>query len=133
MFSALALSGDISWYSLQKGSAAMQVKNPPKNMTFTDYTEEISDFSDTAAFIENLDLIISVDAVVAHLAGALGKPVWLLLPFVPDWRWMLQREDTPWYPTMRLFRQPSRGEWQLAIDKIQDALEKYLDNPGALK
>ena len=74
-------------------------------MRIVDYTGEINDFSDTAAFIENLDLVITVDTAVAHLSGALGKPVWTLLPAVPDWRWMLDREDSPWYPTMKLFRQ----------------------------
>ncbi len=85
-------------------------------------------FSDTAAFIENLDLVISVDTAVVHLAGALGKPVWTLLPFVPDWRWMSDREDSPWYPTIRLFRQPSLGDWESVIAKVKDELLKLLDN-----
>ena len=96
-------------------------------MKLIDYTEEINDFSDTAALVENLDLIISVDTSVAHLAGALGKPVWTLIPFVPDWRWMLNREDSPWYPTMRLFRQPSHGDWESVIAKVKDELLKLLD------
>ena len=75
----------------------------------------LHDFSDTAALIENLDLVISIDTSVAHLAGALGKPVWTLLPFVPDWRWLLNRDDSPWYPTMKLFRQPSLGDWESVI------------------
>jgi len=74
----------------------------------------------------NLDLIISVDTAVAHLAGALGKTVWTLLPFAPDWRWMLNREDSPWYPTMRLFRQASPGDWGAAISKVHDELEKII-------
>jgi tetratricopeptide (TPR) repeat protein len=115
---------DITFYSLQKGEASEEVKNPPKGMKLIDYTEEINDFSDTAALIENLDLVISVDTAVAHLAGALGKPVWTLLPFVPDWRWMLNREDSPWYPTMRLFRQPSLGDWESVITKILNELQK---------
>ena len=95
-------------------------------MQIIDYTEEIADFSDTAALIQNLDLIISVDTAVAHLAGALGKPVWTLLPFVPDWRWMLEREDSPWYPTMRLFRQPSPGDWESVIVRIKEALKELV-------
>jgi len=96
-------------------------------MKLIDYTEEINDFSDTAAFIENLDLIISVDTAVAHLAGALGKPVWTLLPFVPDWRWLLKREDSPWYPTMRLFRQSSSGDWEPVMARVLVELQKLID------
>ena len=69
-----------------------------------------------------LDLVIAVDTAVAHLAGALAKPVWTLLPFAPDWRWLLDREDTPWYPTMRLFRQKSRGQWQPVIARVAEEL-----------
>jgi tetratricopeptide (TPR) repeat protein len=119
---------DISFYSLQKGEAAKQAIVSPHDLKLTDYTEELNDFSDTAALIENLDLIISVDTAVAHLAGALGKPVWTLIPFAPDWRWMLNREDSPWYPTMRLFRQSSPGDWESVIVKVKDELLKLLDN-----
>jgi tetratricopeptide (TPR) repeat protein len=78
--------------------------------------------AETAALIENLDLVISVDTSVAHLAGALGKPVWLLLPFVPDWRWLLDRSDSPWYPTMRLFRQSCERDWINVIQSVQTEL-----------
>lgn len=118
VFSPLANVESISFYSLQKGEAAEQAKNPPEGLKITDYTEELKDFSDTAALIENLDLVISVDSAVAHLAGAIGKPVWTLIPFVPDWRWMLNREDSPWYPTMRLFRQSTRGDWKSVVANI---------------
>ena len=84
--------------------------------------EEFEDFSDTAAVIENLDLVISVDTSVAHLAGAMGKPVWVLIPFAPDWRWMLDRDDSPWYPTMRLFRQRKRGEWGEVFQRVAKEL-----------
>jgi hypothetical protein len=97
-------------------------------MRLVDYTDEIQDFSDTAALIENLDLVISVDTAVAHLAGAMGKPVWTLLPFSPDWRWMLNREDSPWYPTMRLFRQPSHGDWESVINNVLKELEIFIRN-----
>ena len=97
-------------------------------MNLVDFTEDIRDFSDTAAFIENLDLVISVDTAVAHLAGALGKPVWTLIPFAPDWRWMLNREDSPWYPTMRLFRQPSPGDWGTVMENVSRALKELISN-----
>jgi ADP-heptose:LPS heptosyltransferase len=84
--------------------------------------DDLVDFADTAALIANLDLIISVDTSVAHLAGALGKSVWTLLPFVPDWRWMLDRSDSPWYSTMRLFRQPTLGDWAAVADEVARAL-----------
>ena len=95
-------------------------------MSFFDYTKEIEDYSDIAAIIQNLDLIISVDSPVAHLAGALGKPVWILLQFVPDWRWMLNRQDSPWYPTMRLFRQTSCDEWESVIENVKKNLVDYI-------
>ena len=69
-----------------------------------------------------MDLVISVDTAIAHLAGAMGKPVWILLSFVPDWRWMLDREDTPWYPTARLYRQPAIGDWSRVIETVVEAL-----------
>jgi ADP-heptose:LPS heptosyltransferase len=75
--------------------------------------------------IANLDLVISCDTAVAHLAGALGKPVWLLLPHVPDWRWLLERDDSPWYPTMRLFRQAKAGDWRSPIRKAVEALKRF--------
>jgi hypothetical protein len=122
IFSPLAHFTDITFYSLQKGQSEEQAKNPPDGMRLIDYMDEINDFSDTAALIKNLDLVISVDTAVAHLAGAVGKPVWTLLPFVPDWRWMLHREDSPWYPTMKLFRQPSLGDWGSVIERVKEEL-----------
>ena len=92
-------------------------------MELIDYMVELDDFADTAALVANLDLVIAVDTSVAHLAGAMGKPVWVLLPYAPDWRWLLEREDSPWYPTMRLFRQKSRGDWGEVIDRVAQALE----------
>jgi tetratricopeptide (TPR) repeat protein len=126
LFAPLANLEGIALYSLQKGEASQQVKNPPDGLKIIDYTNEIADFSDTAAFIENLALIISVDTSVAHLAGAMGKPTWTLLPFIPDWRWLLNREDSPWYPTMRLFRQPKPGDRQAVIEKITEELRNTI-------
>jgi hypothetical protein len=82
----------------------------------------LRDFADTAGLIEQLDLVITVDTAVAHLAGALGKPVWILLPFSPDWRWLLDRSDSPWYPSARLFRQQRLGDWQPVIAEASAAL-----------
>ena len=81
--------------------------------------EQLADFADTAAIISQLDLVISVDTAVAHLAGALAKPVWILLPAVPDFRWLLDRADTPWYPTARLFRQPRSGDWDSVLASVK--------------
>ena len=116
----------VTLYSLQKGEETAMAKSPPVDMKLVDYAGKINDFADTAAFIENLDLIISVDTAVAHLAGALGKPVWTLLPFSPEWRWLLEREDSPWYPTMRLFRQSSHGDWQSVIDRVVEELRRKI-------
>jgi tetratricopeptide (TPR) repeat protein len=117
-FAPVAGLPGVTLYSLQKGEEAGTAKDPPGGMKLVDYTSEINDFSDTAAFIENLDLVISVDTAVAHLAGAMGRPVWTLLPFSPEWRWLMDREDSPWYPTMRLFRQSSHMDWQSVIDGV---------------
>jgi Flp pilus assembly protein TadD len=87
------------------------------------HTGQIRDFSDPAAYIDQLDLVISVDTSVAHLAGGLGKPLWVLLPFAPDWRWLLDRDDSPWYPTARLFRQPAPRDWDAVLRKVRIALE----------
>ncbi|HTV47862.1 MAG TPA: glycosyltransferase family 9 protein, partial [Phycisphaerae bacterium] len=104
------------------GEASIQAKTPPAGMELIDWTAELKDFADTAALIANLDLVITIDTAAVHLAGALGKPVWTLLPFIPDWRWMLEREDSPWYPTMRLFRQSIRGDWDGVIKRVAEAL-----------
>ena len=120
-FAPLAEVKDAAFYSLQKGEGAKHL--PPVGVTITDFTSEFNDFADTAAFIANLDLVIAVDTSVAHLAGAIGKPVWVLLPFSPDWRWLLDRPDSPWYPTMRLFRQKTYGDWTDVIRGVTDKLK----------
>jgi ADP-heptose:LPS heptosyltransferase len=85
---------------------------------------ELGDFADTAAVISLLDLVVAVDTSVVHLAGALGRPVWVLLPFPPDFRWLLEREDNPWYPTARLFRQPRHGDWDGVLKRVRGELER---------
>jgi hypothetical protein len=118
----------VSLISLQTGSFAREVAASP-GMDVAE-PEELRDFSDTAALISNLDLVISVDTAVAHLAGALAKPVWMLTPFPPDWRWRIQGENSPWYPTMRLFRQSRPGEWQGVIASVCAALAQQAGSRG---
>lgn len=116
----------VQFYSLQKGPATQDLA--ASSLPIVDLAEHLEDFADTAAIIANLDLVISVDTAVAHLAGALGKPVWLLVPHVADWRWLKGRSDSPWYPTMRLFRQPAIGQWGQVLEQVEQELEA-LSNP----
>jgi Flp pilus assembly protein TadD len=115
-------SGAAVFFSLQKGPSASQIAALPGHVKILDLTPELHNFADTAALIDNLDLVIGVDTSVMHLAGAMGKPAWLLLPFVPDWRWLLDREESPWYPSLRLFRQKLIGDWSDVVQKITEAL-----------
>ena len=118
----LAAIENVRFFSLQKGESASQLASAPPGMRIDDLGPELEDFADTAAAIVALDLVVSVDTSVAHLAGALGKPVWMLVPTPADWRWMVDRDDTPWYPTMRLFRQHRRGDWQEVVGRVRDTL-----------
>ncbi|HTW95351.1 MAG TPA: tetratricopeptide repeat-containing glycosyltransferase family protein [Tepidisphaeraceae bacterium] len=113
------------FFSLQKGDAAEEARKPPPGMDLIDLGAELADFADTAAVIKLMDVIVSVDTAVAHLAGALGKPVWVMLPFLPDWRWLLQRADSPWYPSMRLFRQKRVGDWSGAVEDVARSLGSW--------
>jgi tetratricopeptide (TPR) repeat protein len=123
-FAQLIERSRASFFSLQIPAAAEDLAALPSG-SVTDLAPALGDFADTAAVIENLDLVISVDTAAAHLAGALGKPVWLLLPYVPEWRWMLERDDSPWYPTMRLFRQRCPGDWREVIERLTVALQSW--------
>ncbi|MGD0461259.1 MAG: tetratricopeptide repeat protein [Tepidisphaeraceae bacterium] len=118
-FAPLRAVTEIRLFSLQKDRAGES--SPTIDMI--DWTAQLSDFADTAGLIANLDRVISVDTAVAHLAGAMGKKVWLLLPYVADWRWLEDRSDSPWYPTLQLFRQEKPGDWDPVIAKVAQALK----------
>ncbi len=114
---------NIAFYSLQKGEQTKELAQLPPKLQLQDLSANLNTFADTAEFIQQLDLVIAVDTAVAHLAGALGKSVWTLLCYSPDWRWMLEREDSPWYPTMRLFRQNQPGDWVGVFARVREELE----------
>jgi hypothetical protein len=124
LFSQLFTINAVAWISLQVGNAPQELTNSVGNLL--DYSGDFFDYAETAGAIANLDLVIAVDTSVAHLAGALGKQTWLLLPYRPDWRWGLASENSPWYPTMRLFRQRKAGDWQEVLDRVKIALQKIL-------
>jgi len=116
------LAGLATFVSLQKGEAAAQARTPPTGMRLLDFTDELTDFDDTAALVAALDLVISVDTAIVHLAGGLGVPVWVLNRFDTCWRWLLDRTDSPWYRSATLFRQPAMGDWNSVIDDVAQAL-----------
>lgn len=109
---------ECTFYGLQKDTTEIA----PEGMRFSHLSSHLESFDDTAAIIMNLDLVVTVDTAVAHLAAALGKPVWVLLGFNPDYRWLLQGEDTPWYPTMKLFRSDRPNQWSQNIEKVKDRM-----------
>jgi Flp pilus assembly protein TadD len=117
-FSPLAKIPRLAFYSLQKGPGSEQAVAPPIGLNWIDLTPDVTDLADTAALISHLDLVITVDSAIAHLAAAFGKPVWILNRFAPDWRWLLNRTDSPWYPTARLFRQTTPGDWTPVLHQI---------------
>jgi ADP-heptose:LPS heptosyltransferase len=117
------MTGDHHFFLLQKEKRSIDAAFLSGLKNVTDLQSHLVDFSETAAVIANLDLVITVDTSVAHLAGALGKPVWIMLPFSPDFRWLLERTDSPWYPTARLFRQPEIGDWDSVAKDVKRALD----------
>jgi hypothetical protein len=121
-FVPIAAVPGICLISLQKGEAATQTQTPPDGMVLYDWTDELDDFADTAALVDALDLVISVDTSVVHLAGALGKPVWVLNRYDQCWRWLRGRTDSPWYPSARLFRQRTPGDWSGVMSDVVEAL-----------
>jgi len=113
----------VEFYSLQKDATRQEMKSAPGLRELERYASNVQE---TAAFILNLDLIITVDTMTAHLAGALGRPVWIMLPAQADWRWMLRRRTTPWYPAARLFRQRLQGDWNMVIARVKRSLEAFV-------
>lgn len=117
-FAPFAAVPGIRWISLQKGPPASQLESAPRGLQILDPMDAVEDFADTAALLAHLDLVITVDTSVAHLAGAVGKPVWMLSRHDACWRWLRDRSDSPWYPTMRIYRQPRPGDWDTVIERV---------------
>lgn len=120
----------IEWHSLQLGPAARKIDRCSSAFQLRDLTASIADFADTAAYISNLDLLITVDTSAAHVAGAIGAPVWMLNRFDTCWRWGAHASTTPWYPTMRIFRQRTYGDWAPVLQEIRQALEAWSASDG---
>jgi tetratricopeptide (TPR) repeat protein len=119
------------WHSLQKDVLESDQSSLHSSPAIRNHASSLINFSDTAALITKMDLVISIDTAVAHLAGALGKPVWVLLPFHPDFRWLLERENNPWYPTARLFRQPLPGDWEAVAERVCQELTSFIQAGNA--
>jgi len=129
------LSTDADWICLQKDIREKDVAALRQDGRIAFFGDDLRDFSDTAALLDLMDLVVTIDTSVAHLAGAMGKPVWILLPHNPDWRWLLDRHDSPWYPSARLFRQQQIGNWAQVIDQVKSELcsAAGYDNAIAIK
>ncbi|MBT8340831.1 MAG: hypothetical protein KJP07_12520, partial [Desulfatitalea sp.] len=123
---ALLRKPGIRFVGLQKGQGTDQVGQLPDGIDLLNVGDALNDFTDTAACLAHMDLVVTVDTAVAHLAGAMGRPVWMLVPFIPDWRWGMDGMRTPWYPTMRLFRQPKLKDWATVVDRMARALPAAL-------
>jgi hypothetical protein len=117
--------------SLQKGPGSEQLSDLTQHYSVVSLGERLQDFDDTAAMMQQLDLVVTLDSAPAHLAGALGVPVWVLLSTAADWRWMSEREDSPWYPTMRLFRQLRLGDWTELFARVAAALGEWAKDQPA--
>ena len=125
-FAGMADIPDILWVSLQKGPPAEQIKKPPANMFIADYTEDMYDFYETCCAMEQCDLVIAVDTAVAHAAASIGKPTWMLSRWDGCWRWFGDREDCPWYPTLRQFEQTAPYDWHNILLKMEQELRKFV-------
>jgi hypothetical protein len=115
---------DCSFHLLQRDLRDEDARFLSACGTIQDHRAQLSDFGETAALVQCMDLVLSVDTSIAHLAGALGRPVWILLPFLGEWRWLFDRDDSPWYPTARIIRQPSHGDWGAVIERVRAALKE---------
>jgi tetratricopeptide (TPR) repeat protein len=133
MLAPLGEVAGVRFISLQKGRASEEAAASPAGMTLIDWSAELGDFADTAALMANLDLVVTVDTAAAHLAGAMGKPVWVMLSRPEEWRWMIGREDSPWYPTMRLFRQKAMGDWSAPVQQAAWALRSLAEERRAAR
>jgi hypothetical protein len=128
LLALLPLAGvpGITWFSLQMGTACGQMRTVGERFPLIDASSTSRDLAETAALVATLDLVITVDTSVAHLAGAMGVPLWVVLPHLADWRWMEERADSPWYPGARLFRQPAPGDWASAVERMRGELERWI-------
>jgi len=127
-FEEILATPGVRFFGLYKGPQISEWE--PYQDRIVDVGSHCQSFQDTAWAIERLDLVISVDTSVAHLVGALGKPVWILLPWLSEFRWLLDRSDSPWYPTARLFRQPQPKDWRSALTLVKDDFTQWLGNQG---
>jgi ADP-heptose:LPS heptosyltransferase len=123
--SPLLRNEGVAWVSLQKGPAAAQIAELGADICLLDGSSGERDLADTAALVAGLDLVITTDTCIAHLAGAMAKPVWILLPHLADWRWGNEGETTPWYPTARLCRQAAPGDWDGLLGRVRGDLEEW--------
>jgi hypothetical protein len=121
-FAPLGRVPGVRLISLQMGAGREQLAPLADSMPIDDLGERLGDFYETAAIVKSLDLIVTCDSAAGHLAGALGVPTWIALPATPDWRWMLNRDDSPWYPSVRLFRQRQPGDWEDVFQRMEQAL-----------
>lgn len=119
----------LSWFSLQVGARAAEARHVPAG-TLTDLAPYLGDFAQTAAAISQLDLLVTVDTAAAHVAGSLARPAWVVLDFFPDWRWLRDRDDSPWYPTVQLFRQPRHGDWGAVVERVAAELRRFAVTEG---
>jgi hypothetical protein len=124
------LAGDIRFFGLQLGAGRQDLEGRAMPANFEDLGGELGDFAETAAVLHNLDLLVSSCTGIVHLAGALGRPTWVLLPAAADWRWMLGRSDSPWYPSVRLYRQATLGDWSGPVDAVARDLERLSRDRG---
>jgi hypothetical protein len=125
LFEKLIAIPNTHFYSLQFGDKSKALQETDFRDSVEDLGPYLSGFAETASVVDQMDLVITIDTYLAHLAGAMGKPVWVMLSYVPDWRWLLERNDSPWYSTMRLFRQPGLGDWPGVIEEVADHLKKF--------